>query len=389
MRFLVSENISLNLGANINTVQTDNLDDVVAGSDNDFFFTGFGGITYYFGGTKDSDGDGINDNEDACPNTPFGVAVDQFGCAVDSDKDGVPDYLDRCYNTPPNIEVDEYGCPADTDEDGVPDYLDMCMDTPLNIPVDVNGCSLDSDQDGVPDYMDNCADTPAGAKVDKWGCPVAEKLPDVTTFVLSGSVYFEFAKSDLLPLAKTELEKIFTVMIEHPDTKWLIEGHTDNTGSYSFNKQLSYERASSVANYLINNGIESDRFVVIGVGPDDPAADNSTDYGRAMNRRVTINLIDKDTKITGSFAPANYNTFIERNVGQMIFTDGNVFCFQIAAFRNRWRAEKEAARLLDAGENVFVVEAYLSELQSTWYRVRIGFFSTINEAREYRKRFIK
>ncbi len=66
----------------------------------------------------------------------------------------------------------------------------------------------------------------------------------------------------------------------------------------------------------------------------------------------------------------------------MIFTDGNLFCFQIAAFRTREKAEKEAARLLDAGENVFIVESYLPELQSTWYRVRIGFFKTINEARE-------
>ncbi|NNG27652.1 MAG: SPOR domain-containing protein [Ignavibacteriaceae bacterium] len=73
----------------------------------------------------------------------------------------------------------------------------------------------------------------------------------------------------------------------------------------------------------------------------------------------------------------------------MIFTDGKLFCFQIAAFRSRERAEKEAARLLDTGENAFVVEAYLSELQIKWYRVRIGFFKTINEAREYRKRFMK
>ncbi len=130
------------------------------------------------------------------------------------------------------------------------------IDTPPNIPVNDEGCPLDTDKDGVPDYMDNCADTPAGAKVDKWGCPVTEELPEVTTFVLSGSVNFEIAKSDLLPQAKTELDKIITVMIEHPDTKWLIEGHTDNTGSYAFNKQLSYERASSVAFYLVNNGIE-------------------------------------------------------------------------------------------------------------------------------------
>jgi cell division septation protein DedD len=108
-----------------------------------------------------------------------------------------------------------------------------------------------------------------------------------------------------------------------------------------------------------------------------------------LNRRVTIDLIDKETKITRRFSPANYNTFIERNVGQMIFTDGNLFCLQIAAFRTREKAEKEAARLLDAGENAFVVEAYLSALQSTWYRVRIGFFKTINEAREYRRRFMR
>jgi len=389
MRFLVSENISLNLGVNINNVQSDNLDDIVAGTDNDFFVTVFGGITYYFGGAKDSDLDGINDNEDACLETPFGVAVDQFGCAVDSDKDNVPDYLDRCRNTRPNIVVDEYGCPVDTDMDGVPDFLDLCKNTPPNIPVNDEGCPSDTDKDGVPDYMDNCRNTLAGTKVDKLGCQVTEKLPEVTTFILSGSVNFEIAKSVLLPQAKIELEKIITVMTEHPETRWLIEGHTDNTGSYSFNKKLSYERASSVATYLINNRIDSDRFVVISMGPDDPVADNSTEYGRALNRRVTLDLIDKETKITRRFSPSNYNTFIERNVGQMIFTDGNVFCFQIAAFRTREKAEKETARLLDAGENVFVVEAYFPELQSTWYRVRIGFFNTINEAREQRKRFVK
>ncbi len=397
MRFLVSQNISLNIGANINSVQSDNLDDVAAGTDNDLFLAGFGGITFYFGGARDSDWDGINDNEDACPKTPFGVAVDQFGCAVDSDKDGVPDHLDRCHNTPSNIEVDEYGCPIDTDMDGVPDFLDLCKDTPPNISVDKEGCPLDSDKDGVPDYADDCEDTPAGTEVDEWGCPVSEELPKVTTFVLTGSVNFEFAKSDLLPQAKTELDKIIKIMIEYPETSWLIAGHTDNIGSYSYNKQLSHARASSVANYLMYNGIERNRLVVIGVGPDDPTADNSTESGRALNRRVTLELTEKETeketktetKTTTSFAPSNYNTFIERNVGQMIFTDGNLFCFQIAAFRTREKAENEAIRFLDASENVFIVESYLSELESAWYRVRIGFFKTINEAREQRKRFVR
>ena len=392
MRFLASEKISVNLGVNVNYVQSDNLDDVIAGTNNDIFFAGFGGITYYFGGAKDSDGDGVNDSEDACPETPFGIAVDQFGCAIDKDNDGVPDYLDRCHNTPANIKVDEYGCPIDTDLDGVPDYLDLCTATPPNIPVDNDGCPLDTDEDGIPDYMDNCADTPAGTEVDKWGCPVkkdAEVLPEVTRFTLTGGVNFEIAKSDLLPQAKTELNKIYNVMIEHPETHWLIEGHTDNTGSYALNRQLSYERASSVAIYFIDRGIKSDRLVVVGVGPDDPVADNSTESGRAMNRRVIIELTDKGTKITRRFVPSNYNSFIERNVGQMIFNDGNLFCFQIAAFRTREKAENEAAQLLNAGENAFVIESYIPELNGAWYRVRIGFFKTINEAREYRKRFVR
>jgi cell division septation protein DedD len=129
------------------------------------------------------------------------------------------------------------------------------------------------------------------------------------------------------------------------------------------------------------------------VGPDDPTADNSTESGRALNRRVTIELTEKETKTetetTTSFAPSNYNTFIERNVGHMIFTDGNLFCFQIAAFRTREKAENEAIRFLDASENAFIVESYLSELEGAWYKVRIGFFNTINEAREQRKRFVR
>lgn len=392
IRFLVSKIVSLNIGANINNVQSDNLDDVPAGTDNDFFLAGFAGISFYFGGNKDSDHDGINDDQDACPETPIGVTVDEFGCPVDADKDGVPDFMDKCPDTPNNIAVDKYGCPIDTDMDGVPDYLDLCSNTPHKIIVDKKGCPVDTDNDGIPDYKDNCPGTPAGTEIDEFGCPVKkeiEKLPEETSFELSGSVNFEIAKSDLLPGAKNELDKIVAVMIEHPETRWLIKGHTDNTGSYSFNKKLSYERASSVANYLNYSGIKSNRLIVRGVGPDEPIADNSTESGRTINRRVTIELIGKNVQTTSRYSPSNYNTQIERNVGQMIFTDGKLFCFQVAAFRTRERAETETARLLDAGENAFVVESYLSELQTTWYRVRIGYFKTLSEAREYRKRFMR
>jgi OOP family OmpA-OmpF porin len=58
----------------------------------------------------DSDGDGVPDNKDKCPNTPKGVKVDVFGCPLDTDRDGVPDYLDQCPNTPLGATVDARGC---------------------------------------------------------------------------------------------------------------------------------------------------------------------------------------------------------------------------------------------------------------------------------------
>ena len=96
---------------------------------------------------------------------------------VDSDGDGVPDYLDKCPETPKGVKVDKDGCPVDSDGDGVPDYLDKCPGTPAGVKVDKDGCPLDSDGDGVPDYLDKCPGTPAGVKVDKDGCPAKTTEP--------------------------------------------------------------------------------------------------------------------------------------------------------------------------------------------------------------------
>jgi hypothetical protein len=92
---------------------------------------------------------------------------------IDTDGDGVPDHLDQCPETPEGEEVDENGCAPsqkDSDNDGVTDDLDQCPDTPEGADVDENGCTeeqkIDTDQDGVPDYLDQCPDTPEGAR--KW-----------------------------------------------------------------------------------------------------------------------------------------------------------------------------------------------------------------------------
>ena len=80
----------------------------------------------------DSDGDGVTDDIDQCPDTPMGAhgMVDEQGCPLDSDGDGVPDYLDRCPDTPEGVKVDESGCPVDSDGDGFTDDVDLCPDEP-------------------------------------------------------------------------------------------------------------------------------------------------------------------------------------------------------------------------------------------------------------------
>ncbi|HEY0917523.1 MAG TPA: thrombospondin type 3 repeat-containing protein, partial [Solimonas sp.] len=117
-------------------------------------------LRYSFGGeAKDSDGDGVPDRLDKCPNTPKGVTVYSDGCPVDTDGDGVPDYLDKCPGTPKGTAVDANGCPADSDGDGVPDSLDKCPGTPRGVMVGPDGCPIDSDGDGIPDAYDKCPNT--------------------------------------------------------------------------------------------------------------------------------------------------------------------------------------------------------------------------------------
>src|SRR5690606_38351134 len=102
-------------------------------------------VEFAFGKCKDSDGDGVPDRRDECPNTPPGVTIDENGCPVDSDGDGVLDYQDECPDEAGDPKLK--GCP-DRDGDGVADKNDDCPDTPGL--AKFNGCP-DSDEDGVPD----------------------------------------------------------------------------------------------------------------------------------------------------------------------------------------------------------------------------------------------
>ncbi|TRO81209.1 outer membrane beta-barrel domain-containing protein [Trichloromonas acetexigens] len=260
---------------------------------------------------RDSDGDGVTDDLDKCPDTPKGVVVDADGCPVDSDGDGVPDYLDKCPDTPKGVAVDANGCPAvgDADGDGVADDLDKCPDTPKGVVVDADGCPVDSDGDGVPDYLDKCPDTPRGAAVDANGCPLdsdgdgvydyLDKCPGTPRGVVvdekgcpvsfTMQIEFDFDKADIRPMYHNQLKEAADFINKYPANQILVAGHTDSKGSDAYNKKLSQRRADNVRKYLVNKfGISANKLVARGYGESQPIASNDTDAGRQQNRRVEV-----------------------------------------------------------------------------------------------------
>ncbi len=246
-----------------------------------------GGLSFYLGGPKDSDGDGVYDRYDRCPDTPRGVVVDEFGCPVDSDLDGVPDGVDRCPGTPRGAIVDQFGCPQDSDGDGVWDGIDQCPDTPRGAVVDEVGCPMDSDGDGVYDGIDRCPGTPEGAVVDEFGCSEVQLGLDAGRLVLF-NVYFNFDQEIARPESKLVLDEVGATLLARPELVIEIQGHTDAIGSDAYNMQLSQRRADSVLRYLLTNFPELDpsRFTAKGYGKSQPLAANTFPEGRQENRRV-------------------------------------------------------------------------------------------------------
>ena len=227
----------------------------------------------------DSDGDGIFDKIDQCPNTPKGVVVNSIGCPLDSDNDGVYDYLDRCPDTPAGVIVDNNGCPLDSDGDGVYDYLDRCPGTPAGAPVDKKGCPLDSDSDGVIDYLDKCPDTPMNVSVDANGCPT----------VLTLRINFGHDSSKVGSEYDGEIAKAAQCINDYPGNMVFINGYTDSTGAAAYNLKLSEQRAAAVKNRLVERfDIPASRMTSRGFGEDQSVATNETPEGRALNRRVEV-----------------------------------------------------------------------------------------------------
>jgi outer membrane protein OmpA-like peptidoglycan-associated protein len=234
----------------------------------------------------DTDHDGYVDSEDQCPAEP-GVAP--RGCPADTDSDGVLDKDDYC---PREAGPAPNGCPdPDADKDGVPLPCDQC---PKEVGVKPDGCPIrDRDGDGIFDDKDKCPDKPETKNgfEDEDGCP--DTVPDAVkkfSGVIQG-ISFDKNKATIRPTSKGVLANAAKVLQTYPSISLEISGHTSSEGDAAVNQRLSQERADSVKQWLVDNGVPPERLKTRGAGPDEPIADNKTAAGREKNRRIEFKVL--------------------------------------------------------------------------------------------------
>jgi len=180
------------------------------------------------------------------------------------------------------------------------DGIDQCADTPQGAIVDASGCPSDSDGDGVFDGIDQCEGTNPNLQVDMSGCPIAvteieEQLLD-TGRISTNNIVFATSSHKLDTRDTNQLDEVGEALSNWPQLRVEIGGHTDSTGSESFNQQLSEKRAQSVLDYLVANfpKIVPVQYTVVGYGEAEPVADNATAEGRAANRRVEFKVLNNE-----------------------------------------------------------------------------------------------
>jgi outer membrane protein OmpA-like peptidoglycan-associated protein len=111
-------------------------------------------------------------------------------------------------------------------------------------------------------------------------------------FVAVYGIHFDTDKADLKPGAAKTLEEVVKLLKSHPNLDVEIQGHTDSTGSDEHNLDLSRRRAATVKSYLLLYGISGERLTTTGFGESKPAGDNTTEEGRALNRRVELHRVE-------------------------------------------------------------------------------------------------
>ena len=259
---------------------------------------------------QDTDGDGLLDPVDACPNDPEDADgfEDEDGCPeLDNDRDGINDPDDGCPNEPEDADAweDEDGCPdPDNDADGILDPQDACPEEPEDIDSfeDEDGCpDPDNDGDGILDPVDQCPMEPetVNGQDDEDGCPDLIRVDRETRQIrILEPVYFATNSDRIQRRSFTMLNELAELLKRQPELGRVdVQGHTDSRGRDQHNLRLSERRAQSVMRYMIEQGVSEGRLEAHGYGEERPIAPNETRDGRAQNRRVEFHLVDMAQRV--------------------------------------------------------------------------------------------
>ena len=225
----------------------------------------------------DTDGDGINDNVDKCPNTPGVAKYD--GCPVpDSDNDGVNDDEDKCPTVAGSAKYS--GCPVpDSDNDGINDDSDKCPSVPG---VErYQGCPVpDSDNDGINDEEDNCPNV-AGTAANH-GCPAIDASTQSKVDMMAKGISWAPASSYKLSATSNKaLDQIANMLKADSSLKATISVHTTTADK---DKSLSQNRADAIRTYLVGQGVNESQVEATGYGGEQPVGTGS------KNQRTEIKL---------------------------------------------------------------------------------------------------
>lgn len=220
---------------------------------------------------------------------------------ADADSDGVVDVSDTCPSVPEDRDGfrDQDGCPDDDDDkDGLADAADKCPHDPEDRDnfEDGDGCpDPDNDGDGINDGADDCPLRPGTAAAR--GCPEAPGRVRVTAarIEIDDRVYFDTGRATIQEVSFPLLREVAAAINASPDIRRVqVAGHTDSEGDDAANLALSQARADAVRLFLVTyGGVEPGRLEARGFGETMPVATNSTEEGRAQNRRVEFVIVHR------------------------------------------------------------------------------------------------
>lgn len=260
LKFKLSEAVNLDLGYTMHYVDGDNLDGFYFGPNKDKYSYGYAGLEF-----------------------PLGPrSKPQLG-----------------WQNPARVMYDE----LTAQKANLQRELEASKAANARISADMDKLLADADGDGVSDYFDKCAGTASGTKVDGSGCELPKDttprqtitkvtITDEDRRIVRNAIQnleFETAKSSIKPGSYASLDQL-AEMLKTRGFSLKLGGHTDNVGTMAKNMVLSKDRAESVKQYLVNQGVNPSKIEAVGYGPSQPIASNKTKAGRQKNRRVEFTI---------------------------------------------------------------------------------------------------